>query len=508
MKRPPSTVRLPTGHQAGFLHSVSLSTILPGLLGAALLMARFRYVRILETLSPTLPNLLMALGVFLLVYSVMQGVWRQLSRRRGSSLMGREIVLLPREGMIFMLILLTLAAGALIGRSNLLMLVFALMAGPFVLNGLIVSLMLKRVRVYRRLPKRAMAGQPMSVQIETQNRKRLLSSRLIAVHDHISNDREALDPGVLFVCIPPNQSRRGTYTARLMQRGVYNFGPIYIASRFPLGLGERGRTANVSDSVIVHPRIGHLTLNWRQSFFQGTELVDRQRGRAGVFEDEFHRIREFRSGDNPRAIHWRTSARKNELMVREFEQNRDQNLCIMLDLFSDKPLPAEQSELAISFVATVCCEHIRLTRDSRIGLFVAGDKNYSIDGPSVRATMEIILDSLAKVAIADSDQFEELLKLSAAIRNTNSRPILITTRPEYVSSRIQELSQAADPDHLIGYETLQSIRVVDSKPASLLRFFSLSRLQPAETSGRIDDATNGSSSSATADAASAYVGAN
>ena len=491
MNARPSQTRLPTGNRAGFFHTISLPTFLSILIGSGCLLTAFRYAEEMADISSTIRPLLLSSGVILLLYAVGQILTRLFSiRPRRTTLMGREIVLLPREGMVFLVILLTLAAGALIGRSNLLMLVFALMAGPFVLNGVVVSLMLKRIHVSRKLPERILAGQPMSVQIEIDNQKRFFSSRLIAVHDRISNAHETLDPGILFVCVPPGERRRGTYTTHLMRRGVYEFGPIYIASRFPLGLGERGRSANVSHKVIVHPRIGTLNSQWRNQLRQGTELVEGQRGRSGIFEDEFHRIREFRAGDNPRAIHWRTSARKNELMVREFEQNRDQNICVMLDLSSDKTMSADVIELAISFVGTVCCEHIRDTRDSRIGCFIGGEQLDEIDGTTSGEALDAIMDSLAQVTPTTKEQLDDLLRVSASVRSTGARSLLITPRPQLAAERIRSLTTSSDRSLVMSYETLNAIQIVDMDIETLVSCFTLTQssvvqkqFQPNEIAG-------------------------
>ena len=48
----------------------------------------------------------------------------------------------------------------------------------------------------------------------------------------------------------------GRYQARLMQRGKYEFGPLRLATRFPLGLVDRSLIFDVRNEVLVHPRIG------------------------------------------------------------------------------------------------------------------------------------------------------------------------------------------------------------------------------------------------------------
>src|SRR5207245_10092424 len=59
-------------------------------------------------------------------------------------------------------------------------------------------------------------------------------------------------------------------------------------------------------------------------------------------QSDFHGLRAFRSGDSPHWIHWRTSARLGELMVREFEETPDDNLVIILDAWLPADLERER----------------------------------------------------------------------------------------------------------------------------------------------------------------------
>ena len=78
---------------------------------------------------------------------------------------------------------------------------------------------------------------------------------------------------------------------------------------------------------------------------------------------EYHGLRGYRSGDSPRWIHWRTSARRGELMVKEFEHQNEQDLAILIDPWLPRTkASAEQRETieqAISFAATLCVETAR-----------------------------------------------------------------------------------------------------------------------------------------------------
>src|SRR5690606_37164541 len=98
------------------------------------------------------------------------------------------------------------------------------------------------------------------------------------------------------------------------------------------GLVERGLVLDVPGQILVSPRLGRLTSRWRHEHQTATELAHERKPRRGAFDDEFHRLREYRTGDSPQSIHWRTSARRNELMVREYHQSRDRHLVVILDL--------------------------------------------------------------------------------------------------------------------------------------------------------------------------------
>jgi uncharacterized protein (DUF58 family) len=76
-------------------------------------------------------------------------------------------------------------------------------------------------------------------------------------------------------------------------------------------------------------------------------------------EGEFRSLREYRPGDNPKRIHWPTSARLQKLYVREFERREMPSVLILLDSFVPEDQSAESAgrreryERAVSFAATL-----------------------------------------------------------------------------------------------------------------------------------------------------------
>jgi len=369
---------------------------------------------------------------------------------------------LPAEGRAYLIIMFFLLVGALIGRSNSLMLVFSMMAGPFVMNGWHTFTVLKRLAVRRQLPPRAMVGEPFSVEVTLENRKSWLAVWLLVVRDHVTGCGENLAPEVLFVRCPAQGEQRGHYQLQLRRRGRHRFGPFHADTKFPLGLVERGLNLPAVDELLVYPWIGRLRSDWRRRLLQAAEQVNRTVVRGGTTQDEFHRIREYRMGDDPRNVHWRSTARRGELMVREFRENRDTALVVLVDAWSPRSAMGqwdEQFELALSFAATVCVDHLRQSRDAALIFGAQARETILWQGGQAGGRMDELLDQLASLVAGTGDSVRKLLETIAPVVSPNSQILLLSPRAEQI--------QKDWPTDLV----LPPIRVVESSRKQLEPLF-------------------------------------
>ncbi len=374
---------------------------------------------------------------------------------------------LPRQGAVYVVIMIVLFVGSLQTRSNMLLLVFAMMAAPFVLNGGIIVSMLKNLSVTRSLPEAVVAGERFTVELNLTNRKNVLSSQLLTVTDRVANQREVLEPSSLVARIPANEMRVARYQLELHDRGRYELGPVSIETRYPLGIVERGITIELPGEVVVFPRIGRLTPAWFRQHGHADEIVQRSDTRRGVYDDEFHRIREYRPGDNPRAIHWRSSARQGDLMIREFHQSRNQDLVILLDLWCPPKDTAadDRVELAISFAATISRTQMLRSRDSRVTLGAVGEKFEAWAGATGPAGLESLMKLLATVQAGPKPDLSELLAWGRSQRGPTTRTLLITSRPRK-NGTMPDLEQAQ-----ANLDGGSELRVISCEPEELLRWF-------------------------------------
>jgi hypothetical protein len=141
---------------------------------------------------------------------------------------------IPLEGWIYLGIMFVLFTGAMLTKQNTLLLVFAFMAGPFVINGWMTFGMLQAARIERQTPRRAMQGELFAVELTLRNSRQLFALWMMSVHDEIEHAEELFNGTVLFSRVSPRTSQTGEYHLRLAYRGRYRLGPLRVASRFPL----------------------------------------------------------------------------------------------------------------------------------------------------------------------------------------------------------------------------------------------------------------------------------
>lgn len=389
-----------------------------------------------------------------------------------------------REGWLYFIIMVAVLMGALLGKSNLLLLVFGLLAGPFVLNGYIALMMLARNQVVRQLPARAMQGDWFSVDLTLSNRRWLVGSWMMVVEDHWKHGSEYLFPVVIFSRVGPGQERTGRYQLRLQPRGRHVCGPVRLLTRFPLGLVERSYVMICPGEILVYPRIGRLTVHWYRDQQDADELVQQARPRLGAFEDEFHRLRDYRPGDSLRSIHWRTTARRNQLMVRENHQMRDLDLALVLDLWLPSAPTAEDRaniELALRFAATVCVEHCQKSRESAIFVGIAGQSARHWSGSAGTQTMPQLLDEFALAQGGPAQELGKIVEACFQMRTSHVNRLLISTRRQSDSTNTIVGEVVSDSQR-----RGMPLRLISAQPAALNRYFDTT---PNETGGTPVSAT-------------------
>ena len=194
------------------------------------------------------------------------------------------------------------------------------------ISGLLSEQSLSKLTVQRKLPYPVFARTPFLTQINISNQKRLLPSFSIQVEDVING--QALSKKCYFLKVPAGAQQGTSYRLSLPRRGCYRYEAMRIGTRFPFAFFLKSRLLSSPEELIVFPHLQALNLSLPQ--LQGLhadlhQLLQRGEGR------DFHGLRSYRSGDPARDIHWKSSARRDLLLLREYEIENSLKLTLFLN---------------------------------------------------------------------------------------------------------------------------------------------------------------------------------
>ncbi|HZD67707.1 MAG TPA: DUF58 domain-containing protein, partial [Actinomycetes bacterium] len=219
-------------------------------------------------------------------------------------------------------------AGLLTGTSELYMLAVAALLLP-VGGYLIVRWGSYRLACTRALrPVRSSVGGRVSVTIRLQNLGRLETGVLL-LEDRIPFQ---LGPPARFVVpgIGGDDRETFTYDFAAGARGRYTVGPLLARLSDPFGLAQVTSELAGTSEVVIHPRVEPLPAP-----SLGGELASASTTRVRhLFSqgDEFYTTRDYRDGDDLRKVHWRSSAKRGQLMIRQEERPWQARALLALDL--------------------------------------------------------------------------------------------------------------------------------------------------------------------------------
>lgn len=217
------------------------------------------------------------------------------------------------------------------------------------------------------------------------------------------------------------------------QRGYYPLGPVTVTSGDIFGFYPRSLTEPQVDHVIVYPRIFPVRqLDIPSQFTLGDTRAERR-----IFLDPTRVIgvRDYTHHDSLRHIHWKATARHQELQVKVFEPTTTVKaaLFVAVDSFNyDGSLHEADFELAISTAASIA--NYVTGRSSSVGLFVntrLADTGQpaSIQPGSGTSQLVAILEALAKVTAIASAPFDEFFSAEQRTLSWGTTLIVIYSRP-------------------------------------------------------------------------------
>ena len=238
------------------------------------------------------------------------------------------------------------------------------------LAAMVVARTRYRLSCARRLdPTRTEAGGEATVTLRLENVTRLPTG-LLLIEDTVPYAL-GVRPRFVLDRVEARGVREIDYRVRSDLRGRYTIGPLSIRIADPFGLVELTRSFTISDTLVVTPQVvalPHVRLSGEWA--GGGESRTRSVAAAG---DDDVAPREYRQGDDLRRVHWRSTARHGELMVRREEQQWQSRGALLLDTRRHAHRgegPRSSFEVAVSAAASI---GVHLSREG-LGLRLVTDQ--------------------------------------------------------------------------------------------------------------------------------------
>lgn len=260
-------------------------------------------------------------------------------------------------GVMYVLVTLFIAVGAINGQNNLLFAGLGLAIGGLLSSGVISGAALMGVRLRRVPGGPATAGRAYRLRYEIANANRVMP--VFGLHVEEAVERRAKAASRAFAgarafaaYVGPRRTQVIAAPLRPMERGVARLPAVRVWSTFPFGLARKSLTFEAPRSIEVRP--ADLPLRGglvERLAARASAGVDAERA-AGSGE-EFFGLREYVVGDSPRQIAWRASARTGTLVVRQHAMPSPIRLWVVLRFGDAGSADRRLSERAIALAASL-----------------------------------------------------------------------------------------------------------------------------------------------------------
>jgi len=282
----------------------------------------------------------------------------------------------------------------ILGESDLLRVAVLLAALPLLAAAYVGRSRYKLACTRSLEPARTPVGSSARVILRLQNLSRLPTGTLM-LEDRLPYALGSR-PRVVLERLGAHQASSVAYTVRADVRGRYGVGPLVIRLTDPFGLCELNRSFPSIDRLTVIPQVLPLPAVRLAGEYAGAG--DSRARSVAVHGEDDAATREYRRGDDLRRVHWRSTARTGELMVRREEQPWESRATVVLDTRAHAHRgegPTASFEWAVSAAASIAV-HLR---QAGYKLRLVTGTGVDVDATEV-AGDGVILDTLADVKTA------------------------------------------------------------------------------------------------------------
>lgn len=356
------------------------------------------------------------------------------------------------------------------------------MGGAAALCVLIDALWLWRppsLEIRRQLPGRFALGEPNEIALSLRNSGRRMAR--IEVFDGIPS-------GSVTECLPwsgelaPQCEMRLCYLVKLLERGEALFGPVHVRYTSSLRFWTRTMTALAPESVKVYPnyepviRFALLAMQHREN-----PLGILRRMRVGSSRD-FHQLRDYRDGDPLSQIDWKASSRRQMLISRDFQEQRNQSIVFLLDTGRRmRALDHGVAQFDHILNAILLVSHVALRQGDQVAVKSFGGTDHWLPPMKGSHAMPVLLNHLYDYQTTPTpSDFSGAVEQLMARQRRRSLVILLTNLRGEDGKELLPAMQVLNSRHLVLLASMREAAVQDAFAESVASFADALRFLAAD----------------------------
>jgi uncharacterized protein (DUF58 family) len=299
-----------------------------------------------------------------------------------------------------------------------------------VVIGLLTVMAPSNVRAHLVLkPDRTSAGVPVHGRLKLTNRWPLPVGRPVVEVPTGGTSRWERLP-----TLRPHASREADLLVPAARRGVVVVGPVVYRRTDPVGLFARRVRWAAAVELLVRPATVHLA-GLPIGHLRDLEGVPSDR--ISMSDLAFHALREYVRGDDLRHVHWRSSARAGQLLVRQYHDSRRTSALLVVVSRPDSYADPDDFELALSVAASIALR--------------AGHDGYDLSlvcGPTVVGAAEptYVLDAFGRATLAEDDAAPPEQVRRGLVAAYDASMLFLVTGTAASAGEIQGVGALAPPD--------------------------------------------------------------
>ena len=272
-----------------------------------------------------------------------------------------------KEGVIFIVLSFVVGFSAINTTNNLLYLIFGIMISLVIISGVISMINLSRIDISLVNIPDIYALTPSFLSFRLKNDKSLVPSVSLTIRMD--------DAASYMLYLPPGSERDIRVKCFFKKRGWNDVRLVTLETRFPFGFFKKWIKADLPASrVLVYPKINEVVIedSTETDEYSGNK-VQRNTGHS----EELKSIRDYSPGDNKKDIDWKSTAKVNKIMVREFLSAETKNAEILFDPEGEK---FKNLELYISEKASLLVEYLK--RGFTVDFIIGGKGHNTVHNSS------------------------------------------------------------------------------------------------------------------------------